>query len=251
MKEMAQTLEPLERELREIFGNRLLSLVAYGERTRTAHREGRKAARARDHGEHAGNQLISTLVVVDSVSRDDLRSCAQRVAGWHDRGLATPLVLASHEFERSLDAFPLEFGAIIADHTIVAGGDPFEHLSVDAADLRRAVEIQARSHLLHLREGYIETGGRGDAVAVLIVQSAPAFTALVLSLARLDGHATHDPAVAARHGETLIGAEGVLAKIVDLAGVREISSSEAERLFPGYLDAVQRLVQYVDGWSSS
>ena len=123
------------------------------------------------------------------MTHDDLRTSAGRVAAWHDAGLATPLLLAAREFERSLDAFPLEFGAILADHVVVSGTNPFASLAVDAADVRRACEVQARSHLLHLREGFLETRGRGDALSDLIVQSAPAFAALVASIARLDGHA--------------------------------------------------------------
>jgi hypothetical protein len=249
MKEMAQPLDTLERDLREIFGSRLLSVVAYGERTRAARQEGSRTQGAARQGGHSSSQPIRTLAIVESLGRDDLRACAQRIDGWHQKGLATPLVLASHEFDRSLDVFPMEFGAILADHTVVAGSNPFEQLTVDPDDLRRAVEVQARGHLLHLREGYIETRARGDALAVLILQSAPAFAALLLSLARLNGRATHDPSAAARHGETLVGADSVLTKIVDLVGVHDIPSSEAERLFPPYLDAVQRLVQYVDTWS--
>src|SRR5439155_11543442 len=105
-------------------------------------------------------------------------ACAKAAAKWHDAGLATPLLLTAGEFERSLDAFPLEFGAIIADHRVVAGRDPFQGLASDPTDLRRACEVQARSHLLHLRHGFVETNGSGDAVAVLIVQSAAPFAAL-------------------------------------------------------------------------
>jgi hypothetical protein len=36
---------------------------------------------------------------------------------------------------------------------------------------------------------------------------------------------------------------------VALANGREITSADAERLFPPYLDAVAKLVAYVDGWS--
>ena len=67
---------------------------------------------------------------------------------------ATPLLLAAHEFGRSLDAFPFEFGAILADHVVVSGSDPFDGPPRRPADLRRACEVQARSHLLHLREGF-------------------------------------------------------------------------------------------------
>ena len=181
---------------------------------------------------------------------EDLHACADRVESWHDAGLATPLLIAANEFEQSLDVFPLEFGAILADHTVVAGGNPFAGLAVDPADVRRACEVQARSHLLHLREGYVETRGRADALAVLIVQSAAAFASLITSIARLEGHATDEVASAARHVERTVGMPGgAVTEVTTLVGVHEIASAEAERLFGPYLDAVNRLVQYVDGWS--
>ena len=152
---------------------------------------------------------------------------------WQDGGLDTPLLLATHEFGRSLDVFPFEFGAILADHALVSGSDPFDGLRVEPADLRRACEVQARSHLLHLREGYLETRGRSDALAVLIVESAPAFAALVTSVAHLDAVAAGDAAAAARHVERRLElTSGTAAAIVALVGVSEISSADAERLFP-------------------
>jgi len=245
--ETSSAVRTLEQELRSIFGDRLQSLVAYGERARQS------ASHAQHGGGHGHGDddasAVRTIATVATLTGGDLRACAARVEVWHQAGLATPLVLAAHEFERSLDAFPLEFGAIIADHTVVAGSNPFEGLAVDSDDLRRAVEVQARSHLLHLREGYLETRGRGDALSVLIVQSAPAFAALLSSLARLDGQPSPDHAASARHGERLLGVPGgSISDIVELTHVREISSQDAERLFPPYLDAVERLVSYVDNW---
>ena len=205
-----ETVRRLERDLRGIFGPRLASLSIYGQT----------------------QPRTQTLAVVDGLSGADLRACAERVDAWHEGGLATPLLIATHEFESSLDAFPLEFGAIIADHVVVAGRNPFEGLAVDPGDLRRAVEVQARSHLLHLREGFVETRGRADALAVLVVSSAPALTALLLSVARLEGRATGEGASAARHAERTLGlTSGILAEIVALANVREISSADAQRLF--------------------
>jgi hypothetical protein len=203
----------IERDLRDIFGSRLESLVAYGSDGPDTH----------------------TLAIVDRLTAADLAACAARAASWRERRLATPLLLASHEFEDSLDAFPLEFGAIVASHTVVAGRNPFEGVAVDPADLRRACEVQARSHLLHLREGYVEAGGDRQRLAALVVQSAAPFAALLRSLERLDPHR---------------GAwqEGAAADVVRLAGVREIGGLEAERIFPAYLDAVERIVAHVNGW---
>ena len=248
-----EAVRALERDLRGIFGARLQSLSIYGT-PRHAHGE-HDAHGAHTHAAHAvpghDHPPTTTLAVVESMTHEDLRGCAGRIATWHDAGLATPLLIAAREFERSLDAFPLEFGAIVANHIVVAGGSPFASLKVDPADVRRACEVQARSHLLHLREGYLETRGRADALSVLIVQSAGAFAALVASVARLEGHASDDPAAAARHVERLLNLPGgPVTEVAKLVGVQEISSGDAERLFAPYLDAVERLVNYVDGWNS-
>ena len=84
---------------------------------------------------------------------------------------------------------------------------------------------------------------------MLIVQSAAPFAALLRSVARLQGQPADDPAAAARHAErTLNLPGGHVEGVVKLANVSEISSAEALRIFPAYLDAVERLAKYVDGW---
>jgi hypothetical protein len=206
----------LERELGEIFGARLRSLVVYAAAVKSA--------------------PTPTLAVVDHLTADDLRACAARAAGWHDRDLATPLLLEAGEFARSLDAFPLEFGAILADHAVVAGPSPFDGLRVEPADLRRACEVQARSHLLHLREGFIETAGRGDAIAELIVRSAAPLAALITGVQRLNGANDED---------------AVLARVMRISASTPLSSDEARRIFPAYLAAVEALTRRVDQWSGA
>jgi hypothetical protein len=244
MADVPDRVSMLERDLREIFGGRLQSVVVYGLRSSAD-------THAHAHGPHAPAPVTRTMAVVDALTGADLKACADRAAKWLDANLATPLLLAADEFGRSLDVFPLEFGAILADHVLVAGRNPFDGLEVDPVDIRRATEVQARSHLLHLREGYVETRGRADALAVLIVKSAPPFAALLTSVARLLGLATVDPAAAGRLAEReLQVSPGVVTGIVALAHVKEISSAEATRMFPAYLDAVDKLVKYVDGWSA-
>jgi hypothetical protein len=243
MSSLSGQLSQLERELRGIFTHRLQVVVAYGLRSGQQH-----SAQA-SHGAHGAASLTNTLAIVESLTQTDLKACADMVAKWHATGFATPLLLTTGEFERSLDAFPLEFGAIIADHQVVAGRDPFEGLAIDPADIRRAVEVQARSHLLHLREGFLETNGKGDAVAVLIVRSAAPFAALLESVARLQGVEIPNQAAAGRHAErTLELPPGTVTEVVRLAHVAEISAADAVRIFPAYLDTAERLVRFVDQW---
>jgi hypothetical protein len=245
--QIADAVPALERDLRAIFGTRLQSLVIYGQRANGG--SGNQLGGA--HGGHgSGRPPTRTLAVVEALSQDDLRACATKVESWHDGGLDTPLLVAAQEFGRSLDVFPFEFGAIIADHTVAYGADPFLGLSVESSDLRRACEVQARGHLLHLREGYLETRGRGDALSILIVESAPAFAALVTSVAQLDGVSAEHVGSAARHVEHRVSVPATASAIVALIGVSEISSTEAERLFGPYLETVARLVGYIDAWKS-
>jgi hypothetical protein len=203
-------LTALEGDLKEIFGGRLQSLVRYGSKAR----------------------LLHTLAVVDSVTAADLAACAKRVSAWHDEHLATPLVIPAAELGRSLDVFPFELSAIIADHVVISGRNPFAGLRVEPGDLRWACEVQARSHLLHLREGYIEARGRDDALSVLIVNSAAAWASLQENIARLE----NKPAT--------------IDDVTQLAGVKEISNDEASRIFPKYLQDAERLTQHVDTWSA-
>ena len=220
----------LGRDLKAIFGDRLRSFVVYDA--------------------VADDDRTSTLAVVDELSADDLYACVGRVAEWDDAGLETPLFVAAHEFGRSLDAFPFEFGAILADHVLITGSDPFAGLQVDRAHLRHACEVQARSQLLHLREGFLETRGRGDLLADLILRSAAPLTALLKSVARLEGRTAPDSAATLM--ERKLGVpEGSLARIVGLTRRAELPSYEARRLFPGYLDAVQKLTAYIDAWGAA
>jgi hypothetical protein len=211
---ITDAVRTLDRELRDIFGARLESLVAYAS---------------------ADAALTATLAIVDNLTADDLRACAGRVASWHDAGVATPLLLETREFDRSLDAFPFEFDAILSDHALVSGRNPFDGLRVDPADMRRACEVQARSHLLHLREGFIEAGGRGDALADLVRRSAAPLSALLKSVARLTSAPVADPA---------------LAGVVQLRNGSSLSSDQARELFPAYLEAVERLTRSIDQWGA-
>lgn len=250
MPQIPTAVRTLDTELREVFGSRVQSFVVYGIHTREARHRHADGDHGQSHG-HDAVRPVHTLAVVESVKSDDLRACAARLSKWRDAGLATPLLLASDEFARSLDVFPFELNAILADHVVVSGRNPFEGLRVDAADLRRACEVQARGHLLHLRQAFIETEGRGDALAVVVVRSAPAWASLLQNVAHLDGQPVHDPAAAARHIERALTVTSGVEEVVRLVGVQEISSADALKVFPAYLDAAERLTRYVDQWSAA
>jgi hypothetical protein len=230
----------LRRDLRETFGDRLQAVVAHGPRIKGAVDPGGQPA------------AVSTLALVDRVTYKDLVACAQRAADWHGIGVNVPLLLSRSDFERSLDAFPLEYGDIIANHVLVEGTDPFAGLAVRDDDVRRACEGWGKSHLIQLREGFVEARGDAKAVARLIVASASPFAALLAHIVRLRGIDQRDPDALAHVTEGIAG--------LPVAPVREVLALEtkpnldgdtAMALFPGYLDAVERLADFLDGWTKA
>ena len=117
-----KAIDVLARDLDDIFGARLHALVAY-----------------------PGNQADGSLhscAIVDGLSFRDLVACLPLTEGWHHRGIAVPLMLATGELERTLDIFPLEYSAILADYLVVRGpgsvrGDDHRGRGHPARDRRR------------------------------------------------------------------------------------------------------------------
>jgi len=227
--EERNALDILTADLRRVFGGRLHSVSAYG------WHEPSPAARA-----------VHSLALVERLTFQDLAACAPLASGWRRRSLAVPLLLEHEEFLRTLDVFPLEYGDIIAHHVVIAGDDPFVDARVSPADVRRACELGAKSHLIHLREGFLESGGDAQAVARLVAASAGPFRALLANIARLADDRDED---VARTAERQIGIPGSLVREVLAAGAGTQSSiTDPTATLSRYIAAVEKIWEYVDTW---
>jgi len=216
-------------DLQHIFGERLLAVVAYGA---------------------PGANPAPCLALVRSITAADLDECAARVATWHRAGCATPLLLTKDEFAGSLDAFPIEYGEILETHAIVYGVNPFTGLTIRIEDARRECETLVKSHLVHLRENYVECRGRQSDVSALVADAAPGFALILRRLARLDGApaatnadlsawATRRPGLDAR----------AVGDVLAMAG-HQAAGVDAIRIYPAYLAAVEQLWLFIDRWKS-
>jgi hypothetical protein len=166
----------------------------------------------------------NACAVVQALTMDDLDRCAARMPAWTKGGLDAPLLIVESELRRALDAFPLELSEIIATRRIIAGADLFSDIVIAKQDLRRACEVQARGHVLHLREGYIEAAGDTKKVSALVSSAITPFRALVKNVARLEG-------------------------ISPKALVTTLELDNFEQGFAEALRAAERIVEYVDRWS--
>jgi len=129
-------------------------------------------------------------------------------------------------------------------HALIAGTPPFDGVSVADADLRRALEMLAKGHVLHLRAGAIATGGRASEGRTLIAASIDPFRALLANAARLAGQ---DPAtdeeVAAFAAAQLNLPRDTLRGLLVIDDGLEFDPSA---VMPVYLDAAERLWKALD-----
>jgi hypothetical protein len=229
------TADAVAAQLKTIFGGRLRSLVAYG-----PHIDGQPDA------------PLTCLALVDSLTVADLDACASVAGEWRRARVTAPLILPLSEFQQSLDAFPLEYGEILRAHTTVYGEDLLRGAAIAAADLRRACETQVKSHLLHLRQSYVEAGGHPTGIANLVAASAPAFGALLRNVARLSGVHSSTRMEATLQGARAAGlSERIVADVLALEQRGRVPDSDPARLFPEYLAAVEQLARAVDAWRAA
>jgi hypothetical protein len=229
-----KAIDALARDLDETFGARLHSLVAYAG--------------------HQADGSVHSCAIVDGLAFRDLVACLPMTESWHRRGAAVPLMLAAGEFERTVDIFPLEYSSILADYTVVRGKDPFQGISIPNEDIRRATEGQAKSHLIHLREAFLESHGETTRIGRLIAASAAPLRALLTNIARLA-----DPALGANPTDEAL-AEMAKSRIgVPAPLIREVLGSSAgghstmadpSALLAHYIDSSRKIWEYVDRWRS-
>jgi hypothetical protein len=165
-------------------------------------------------------------------------------------------MLSQAELSRTVDIFPLEYSSIIYSHAVVRGRNPFDGIRVPSEDIRRACEAQAKSHLIHLREGFLESHGEAAAIALLIVRSAGPLRALIANIARLfdDGRAaTADAPLSdvalAQIAESRMGVPAALVHdVLTAATTGQTTIADPSALLARYLDAAQRIWDFVDTW---
>ena len=189
------------------------------------------------------------VVFAAGVRSADLAALAPLAEVWHRDGLRTPLVMTREEFLRSLDAFPLEYQAIIDRHVVIAGQDPFAGLAIKPEDLRRACEVQAKAHLIHLRQGWLEAGGHSSELADLVRESAVPWRVLLENVARLRGVSPDDDVALSTFAGSVTGMAPDLIEALLAAGHGggELPARLVVRL-PDYLAGAEQLWATIDTW---
>lgn len=227
--------EALTRDLRELYGEALLSVVLYGSAARGEYRE--------------GTSDLNLLVLLRDAGPAMLRRASGRVAEWAGAGNPPPLVMGRDEWERSADVFAIEYADIGDAHVTLVGEDPFDGVTVRPEDLRHQCERELKGKHIQLRERYLLLAERPEELAAVFVRSLSTFLVMFRTVLRLSAAAVprdHEAVVR----ETAERAGFDPAPVLKLLAARAAGGApRLERDDPviiGYLEAVGRVVHYID-----
>jgi hypothetical protein len=229
------TLDELVSQLKLAYGGALRSVVLYGSAVA---------------GEHIAKKSdYNVLVVVDSITVENLRNAAAVASAWANDGNPPPMTFTSAEWKSSSDIFPMEYADILERHRVLFGEAPFEGIGVSQSDLRLQVEHQAMGKLLQLRQGVMAAAGDSKNQIALLEDSLSTLMVIFRGVARVSGEGAPKDyeelanAVARRAGFDA----GPFVKVIrHVRGGEKLPRESAVTVLGGYLAGMEKLVAYLD-----
>ena len=229
------TLRSFTREMRDLYGEDLISIILYG------------SAVGPDWV--PGVSDLNLLVILREVGPEQLVKGLKHVKKWR-KARISPLFLDPKYIESSVDAFPIEFLEMKEHHRLLWGEDPLEGLEVPQENLRLQCEQELKGKWLKLRQVYLETEGNPKRIRKLMIASLQPFGVVLGALLRLKGLAVppREFLEVIAQVEEALGLElRAFREAYQLKqGFRSLDRAELNKLFARYLGEVRRLAQAAD-----
>ena len=233
--EIQKLLQNYVKDVKGVFGEQLEGMLLYGSAVR---------------GEFLpGRSNLNILLLVSSYDSAVLKQYSSLHRQWSKEQIVVPLFLTEEELRMSAAVFPLEFLEIQEQHRVLGGRDPFIGFHVKSDRLREAVVQGLMSHLLRLRQRYVEGGGSDDATTILLPLSITSTLPLLRGVQRLLGRPvlSHSEAVIKDVAEQLkLDLHGLLDALLLKRGQISPGPQEVPRLFDRYLQAATAIARAVE-----
>jgi hypothetical protein len=232
--EIQKLLQTYVKDVKGVFGEQLEGMLLYGSAVR---------------GEFLpGRSNLNILLLVSSYDSAVLKRYSALHRHWSKEQIVVPLFLTEEELHTSAAVFPLEFLEIQEQHRVLGGRDPFIGFHVKTDRLRETVVQGVTSHLLRLRQRYVEGGGSDDATTILLPLSITSIVPLLRGVQRLLGRPvlSHSDAVIKDVAEQLkLDLQGFLDALLLKRGQISPGTREVPHLFDRYLQAATLLTRAV------
>ena len=227
------------KDYKGLFADDLLSVILYG------------SAASGDYIQ--GKSDINFMIVLSDVGIDRIDQAFDLISRWQKRNVATPLFLTEAYVHTSLDVFPIEYLNFQNNYRLAYGKDILQNLSFDREFVRLQCEREIKGKLLLLREGFLESRGKGRNLQPLIADSLGALIAIFNGLLHLKGRKLphHHRDVIKEFCEGFDMDTMVFSKLLDVKEKKvKLSDKDTTALFKVYLKEVQKLWQMVDTLST-
>lgn len=233
--DIQKRLQTYVKEVTGVFGAQLEGLLLYGSAVR---------------GEFfPGRSNLNLLFLVSSYDSAVLKQYSAVHHQWSKEQIVAPLFLTEEELHRSAAVFPLEFLEIQEQHRVLAGRDPFIGFHVKTDRLREAVVQGLTSHLLRLRQRYVEGGGGNEATTILLLLSITSTLPLLRGIQRLIRRpplSRSDALIEDVAEQLKLDLQGFLDAWSLKRGQISPGPDEMPRLFDRYLQAAEALTRAVE-----
>jgi hypothetical protein len=196
-----------------------------------------------------GRSNLNILLLISSSDSAVLKQYSALHRRWSKEQIMAPLFLTEEELRLSATIFPLECLEIQEQHRVLDGRDPFIGFHVKTDRLKEAVVQGLTSHVLRLRQRYVEGGGGDEATAMLLPLSITSTIPLLRGVQRLFGRPplSHSDAVISDVAGLLkLDLQALLDAWLLKRGQISPGPHEVPRLFDRYLQAATLLSRAVE-----
>jgi hypothetical protein len=233
--EVRSKLEPYVKDLIELLGENLKSVVVFG------------SAAGPDYVPKKSN--VNLLVVCQEVGLKTLKTTLKTVKKGRKKGIVAPLFLTVEHMRTSSDVFPVEFLEMRDGHVVIYGDEVFDGLDIGFENLRLECEEQLKGMLIRLRQAFLEVGKDAKELTGVLLDSISSLTPVLRGVLRLLGE---EPP----KGKADVMKAIALKLNVDIPAIREALAMKLEGakakggdllgLYGRYLDEIEGIALAVD-----
>jgi len=223
------------RDLAGAYGDALRTVLLYGSAARGEYRE--------------GTSDLNLLVLLADTAPATLRRGTALAKAWAAEKNPPPLMMSEAEFLGSADVFPMELADIRDANVVLHGGDPFHGLEIRHEDMRLQLERELKGAWIRLRTRYLTESGDAKAFQPTLLKSLSTFLVMFRTVLRLSGQdGVRDPERVLSETAAKVGFDP--APLLEIQRARsgggKLDVRPDSPVVTGYLEAVARVVEYVD-----
>lgn len=221
--------------LKEVFKERLLSVILYGSCA----------------GDACENKFsdINLIVIIDNLLAVDLKNANSAIADFMKTKNPLPLFMDKDEWFNSCDVYPIEYSDIKDRYKILYGEDLVTPLALEKKNLRLQCEHETKNLLIKLRQNYLANSNNLKEIEKLLKMSSKSFFAIFRAVLRL----TEDK-VSFNHEETIntlaqkvaIKKEVFLKILKFRTNPKAIAKNEYEITIQELIDSTDEILKYID-----